>query len=135
MLVEQFLSQLEHKLPTDLFFHGVAVVSGRFLFWDIKRSRQLVVLHELSLDLSRFFVATGDQQADREGIVLSPEEDRNVRTFGHPLVQKLWRPHVTLGYYSQGISQEPHPEKFRGTAIGAAFVRIGEAGTIAERIL
>ncbi|MBI2039373.1 MAG: 2'-5' RNA ligase family protein [Candidatus Niyogibacteria bacterium] len=132
--VRELLTELAGALPIPLAFTKIAPFGGKFLFWDIERSAALMRAHERALGLSRYFVPTGTQQAEREGIVLSANERRNVQTYGHPLVRELWRPHVTLGYFPHGLSCDTAMKPFNGSAHGIAFVRIGEAGTIAKII-
>ena len=133
-VVDRFLGDLAAMLPINVSFTEIETFGGKFLFWDTERSEQLVMAHEVALGLSKFFIPSGVQQADKEKIFLSPGENLNVQKFGHPLVGKLWRPHVTLGYFSQGISVKRRLEKFKGRSVGVAFVRVGEAGTVAEVI-
>ena len=134
IVIDWLLDELIIKLPIALAFTEIAPFGGKFLFWNIERSTPLTGAHERALYLSRYFIPTGEQQADREKIALLPEEQENVKTYGHPLVQKLWQPHVTLGYAPGGLAQNTATKRFIGNATGAAFVRIGEAGTIAEII-
>ncbi len=135
LMVEQLLDDLMTRLPLELKFTEVATFGGKFLFWDVECSSGLQGAHETSLLLADYFAQEGEQQADREGLELPEEERRNVEQFGHPLVKSLWRPHVTLGYYPDDIKQATYSEVFNGSAIGVAFVRVGEAGTIAEIII
>jgi len=132
--INKALDDVKDMLPIRLSFTEISVFGGMYLFWDTERSEALMKAHERALDVSRFFIPTGEQPVGTEQISLSPEEDLNVQKYGHPLVRTLWRPHVTLGYYPQGISREPSSRTFEGSAVEAAFVRIGEMGTIAEII-
>ena len=126
------INGLAEMLPIPLLFTSVAEFGGKFLFWDTVRNEQLTQAHEYALRLSKYFLPTGEQQAEKEKITLSPLERVNVKEFGHPLVRELWRPHITLGYYPNGLQQNTRTEKFEGSAVGVAFVQVGEAGTIAE---
>ncbi|MBI2048701.1 MAG: 2'-5' RNA ligase family protein [Parcubacteria group bacterium] len=133
-IVRELLDVLVVKLPVDLKFKQTAIFGGKFLFWDNERTPELLDLHAGVLGLSRYFIPAGEQQADKEKIILSPEEDENVRLYGHPLVRGLWRPHITLGYYPAGIAQDAQEEKYFGEVCGVAFVRVGDFGTIKEVI-
>ena len=133
-VVDRLLDIIIAMLPTSLTFTQVSQFGGKFLFWDIERSEVLLEAHNCALELSKYFVRIGEQQPDKEKINLSVLESANVKTFGHPFVRDLWRPHVTIGYYSDGAPQEIRTEGFSGRAVGVAFVRVGEAGTIKEII-
>lgn len=132
--VSSVLKSIARELPLSLEFSQTAVFGGKFLFWDIERTPVLMELHEKALSLSRYFTPAGKQQADKEKIALAAAEDENVRTYGHPLVRDLWRPHITLGYYPQGIDVPAQQERHHGAAYRAAFVRVGDFGTVAEII-
>lgn len=132
--VRRALDDVKDMLPIRLSFTEVAVFGGMYLFWDTERAEVLMKAHERTLDISRFFIPAGEQPMGTEKISLSSEEDLNIQKYGHPLVRALWRPHVTLGYYPQGISREPSSQAFEGFAVEVAFVRVGEMGTIAEII-
>jgi hypothetical protein len=133
-VVHEYLDHLASMLPLALTFTQIAAFGNKFLFWDTERAPELVKAHEYALGLSRYFVSVGEQQAGKEGITLSPEQSSNVNKFGNPLVGSLWRPHVTLGYFGNGLVLEDRPEIFKGSASSVAFVRVGESGTIAEII-
>jgi hypothetical protein len=131
-VVNEYLDTLAASLPMPLTFTRIARFGGTFLFWDIERTEQLMGAHEFALGLSQYFDASGSQPLDKEKVTLSPEESSNVKKFGHPLVHDLWRPHITIGFFPDGISEENHPEVFEGGVTDVAFARMGEAGTIAE---
>lgn len=130
--VNKTLDNLKDILPIRLLFTEIAVFGGKYLFWDTERTEVLMKAHERALDISRFFIPAGEQPVGTAHISLSSEEDLNVQKYGHPLVRALWRPHITLGYYPQGISREPSAQTFEGFAVEVAFVRVGEMGTVIE---
>lgn len=131
-VAREYLDRLAERLPMSLAFTKVAAFGDKFLFWDTERTPELIAVHEYALGLAKYFSPAGEQQADKEKITLSPEQDANVRQFGHPLVGSLWRPHVTLGYYPDGLTMDDRSTPFAGRATTVALVRVGEAGTIAE---
>ncbi|MBI2640922.1 MAG: 2'-5' RNA ligase family protein [Candidatus Sungbacteria bacterium] len=106
---------------------------NRFLFWDVKRQKELVDMHGRALSLARYF-NRGMGQVEGGFSVLSLQERYNVEVFGNPLVNDLWRPHVTLGYYAEGRAMDALDKRFSGIASAIAFVQIGEMGTIAKVI-
>ncbi len=132
---ENLLERVAASLPVEASLEEVGPFGGRFVFWDAHPSRELSVLHTVALEkLSKFFSPEGEQQAQKEKLDLSPEQLANMRTYGHPLVAGLWRPHVTLGYKSdgvrEGLSRHAQIVKFER----AAFVEVGEYGTL-KRII
>ena len=133
-VIDGLLDRIIQSLPIDLSFEEISVYGGKFLFWNINRTPELASAHECALALSTYFVPEGEQQTDKEKLALSKEEIENVKEFGHPLVRELWCPHITLGYYPSGTKIKSVKKIFRGVATGVAFVRIGEAGSIAEII-
>lgn len=132
--VKTSLDHLKSILPITLTFTQAACFGGKFLFWDTERSSSLLEAHGYALNLAKFFTPLGEQQSGKEKLGLSDEESANVSKYGHPLVNNLWRPHITLGYYPDGIEKTPQPEPYIGMAIGAAFIKVGDFGTIAEII-
>lgn len=132
--VDQFLKGLAAMLPISLSFTTIATFGGKFLFWNIVRSSNLLKAHEYAMELSEYFIPEGDQQTEKEKLVLSSGEILNMKRFGYPLVRKFWHPHITLGYYPEGISQSLMQKRFKGGVAGVAFIRVGEFGTLAEVI-
>lgn len=134
-VIENCMGLLVKCLPLSFSLNKIEPYGGKFLFWNIQKTAELSNAHALALsNLSPYFVSIGEQQADREKISLSQEEQDNVRRFGHPLVGSLWQPHITLGYFPNGVSLESCPEFLNGIITEVMFVRIGEAGTIEEII-
>lgn len=77
----------------------VAVFGDKFLFLDAIRSPQLRLVHaEAAITLLPYLDRETVRPAQKEGLILSPAEQSNLETFGHPLVGLEYRPHVTLAY-------------------------------------
>lgn len=134
-IVDKSLNILAAHLPVVFSLESISSYGGKFLFWDIQKTAGLVKLHESAVSgLSQYFVSEGTQQADRENIILSSQESENVRRFGYPFIGSVWHPHITLGYFPEGVQEESTPERFKGTSGTVAFIRVGEAGSIAEII-
>ncbi len=132
-VIEAALKDIASRLPCELEFTDISSFGGKFLFWKIERTPLLFSLHEKTVkSLSKYFVREGEQQTDREKAILSGGERQNVEKYGHPFVGKFWNPHVTLGYYAEGAPAVSRSEKHLGKAVAAAFVKVGEWGTIAE---
>src|SRR3989344_1913145 len=130
---EQILDDVVRALPVDIRLFSIATFGGKFVFWDVVCTPELEKLHATALRLGEYFAPAGEQQADKERIVLSPAEEENVLSYGHPLVRDRWRPHITLGYYPTRLEHETADScVLGGTVTGAGFVRVGEYGTIAE---
>ncbi len=111
----------------------INVFGGKFVFWDVVKdtAKMLFKSHNTTLkNLSIYFLKEGEQQADREKITLSTEETFNVRNFGHPLVGKLWRPHITLAYLKNLKSAEQYTEEMNFSIKSIGFVEIGDYGII-----
>ncbi len=132
--VFEFLSFLRNRLPVSVHLTGVNPFGKKFAFWDVDPSEILTFLHTgIVLRLKEFFVHEATPPSAKEGLQLSRAEQDNVRLYGHPLVFKLWRPHITLGAREGGYIQSQQPQySFHGGFERAAFVQVGPNGTIAE---
>jgi 2'-5' RNA ligase len=132
-LAAQFAMQaVAATLPIPLRLTMLAPFGDKFLFWDAIRDPALLALHAAALELSRYLDAAGQQQSDKEGLTLSRLQRENVAEYGHPLVGELWRPHITVGYFPASFAPTLQREVLDGTATGVAFVRVGDAGAVAE---
>jgi len=134
-VIDEYLKECASRLPLPLTFTTLSTFGEKFLFWNIEKDEQLLSLHESALQLSAYFVPEGEQQPDRENVILSEDEKACVAQYGHPRVGALWQPHITLGYFSESLPTDIGSQPFSGAATGVAFVRIGEAGTISEILM
>lgn len=120
-------------------FIDVAVFGDKFLFLDAFRSPQLRLMHaEAAMTLLPYLDRETVRPAQKEGLILSPAEQSNVETFGHPLVGPEYRPHVTLAY-----DENPEviarcvlpPDDLRSQMIAAVRLGImGEYGSLHEAL-
>lgn len=131
-VVQETLLGIAKKLPCALPFTKTESFWDKFIFWNIEKTAELTALHEQSLFVAAYFNAEGPQQSDSEKVILSEAEEQAVRIYGNPLVGALWRPHVTLGYFPEGIVEGTKSAPFEGRSVAVAFVRIGEYGTVVE---
>jgi len=134
-VVDELLKNLAESLPVRLSFTELSSFGGKFLFLNIQKSDQLQKIHEYSLEcLSAYFDKEGKQQSSHENITLSSGEHSNVERYGHPLVLEYWQPHITIGYFPDGVQNISIEKTFEGESISVAFVKIGEAGSIEQII-
>lgn len=120
-------------------FTDVAVFGDKFLFLDAYRSSQLRLVHaEAAMTLLPYLDRDTVRPAQKEGLILSPAEQSNVETFGHPLVGPEYRPHVTLAF-----DENPEviarcvlpPDDLRSQMIAAVRLGImGEYGSLHEAL-
>lgn len=128
--IQAILSDIQAVLPHVVCFTNVNIAGGKFVFWNLKEDEQLTALHNVALRLATYFDRSGAQQAEKEDISLSKEEEQNVKEYGHPYVQKLWRPHVTIGYSHVVNMMNAYKREHSGEVTEVVFARIvgfGEA--------
>jgi hypothetical protein len=134
-VIDLRLERIHSRLPADLEFSMITAFGRKFIFWNIEPTAELQALHYIALDLSHYFNPSGQQQADKEKIILSPIHLAHVKKFAHPLVRDLWQPHAALGYYPKDERLGSVPLHLSGRANHVAFARIGQAGTIKEILI
>lgn len=135
-MVSEILTAVSKRLPLVVSLGPLQIYGSKFWFWDATIDGDLEMFHHMSLQLMQFIDRNTRQQADKEGLDLSSEERDNVNTFGHPLVKRLWRPHITIGYCSAGISDEMKGEMLHEAVFNrVAFVRVGDFGSVAEIVM
>ena len=108
-----------------------ALYGGKFLFWDILNiPTELQLAHEACLVLARYLDPNVRSRAEREGLTMLDEERKNAIEYGHPLVRRRFRPHITLAANDSGI---PSSDSFWNsrdmTVETVVFAEIGEWGT------
>jgi 2'-5' RNA ligase len=134
--VHELMQKLEPLQGEILGLQNINVYGGKFLFWSVDMTDALQDGHEIALDLAKYIDTEGDISALSEDLDLSEEEFQNAYFYGHPLVHKLYDPHITLAYDSNGLSlSEEHEDEYFAAAVAEyAFVEIGERGRI-EKII
>ena len=127
-LVNQCLAEVAACLPVEVKFTQVVPRNSKFIFWEIEKTSQLIELHEIGLKLAKYLDLTAAAPATKEGLRLSPEQEENVKKFGHPLVKGEWNPHITVGYLSDVTNQVTLEAVRSGSLIKASFAKIVDLG-------
>lgn len=141
--IRRILENCERILApgTEIPLGPVAQFGEKFLFWDVpwrgddSLTRTLFRAHHAALALADFrneSVTTGRQAEEK--LQLTPEEQENVRKYGHPLVSGQWRPHLTLAHDERGFKgvYPDHPHIM--TVVAVRFVHIGPFGSVLDVI-
>ncbi len=135
--VEEILEALSIHEQGIVVFHRITVYGEKFLFWDADCSAGLRAAHLSALHLSDFLdVEVKARAEDEEGLSMSMAERESVRRYGHPLMRRLYRPHITLAYNSSGFAgYRSHGESNHiGRIRKVAFAEIGTYGRV-QRII
>jgi 2'-5' RNA ligase len=134
--VKELMQKLEPLQGELLGLQNISVYGGKFLFWSVDLTDSLQDGHEIALDLAKYLDTEGDLSALTEDLNLTEEEFQNAYFYGHPLVHKLYDPHITLAYDSDGLAlPEGHEDEYFGaTVAGYAFAEIGEYGKVLKII-
>ncbi len=127
-LINECLTEITARLPIEAEFTQVVPRSSKFIFWEIEKTQQLIEIHEIGLRLAEFLDRTAVPPAVKEGLQLSPQQQENVKRFGHPLVRGEWNPHITVGYLSDVTNLQPHTAVRRGSFMKASFAKIVDLG-------
>lgn len=138
--LREILDTLRLKLVGKKFcLAEIVTFGGNFVFWNVDPddpSRGLLQeAHCHALALSAFLNRdTVAKSISEEGLSLSPEELKNIETYGHPLVDNLFLPHITLGFDRQISTRMNRPmrREFRFQVEAVEFVRIGFPGRVEE---
>lgn len=121
---------------------AVVVAGGKFAFWnlndDSRTNAALVRAHETALEMAAHLNPAAKAKAlGDEGLTLTDGERDNCMNFGHPWVKDLYKPHITLGYNTEGLPAEA----FLGVALRwamtierVAAVEIGHPGIIKREL-
>lgn len=117
----------------EIPFNDIRVFADKFVFYHAKQPypSQLIAAHNKALDLSQWLNTEATAPATSEGLSLSERERDNLILYGHPLVNDLWQPHITLAFDLAGLTvhrntSEPATMKIQDVLL----VRIGTAGSI-----
>jgi 2'-5' RNA ligase len=126
---------LTNNIGKSLIFNDISPYGGKFLFWDVENKKDIQLLHENLVDkYSRYLRKNDKVLAEKEGLEMSDEESNNLARYGHPLVKKLFRPHITLAYDTEGLDIRDKKEHV-GKIINFQFVEIGKYGSIKKVLL
>lgn len=126
---------LTNNIGKNLIFNNVSTYGSKFLFWDVKNKKDIHLLHENLVDkYSRYLKKNDKALAEKEGLEMSDEELNNLTRYGHPLVKKLFRPHITLAYDAKSFDIREKKEHI-GKIINFQFVEIGKYGSIKKVLL
>jgi hypothetical protein len=121
---------IRNHLRMVLPFTHIQDFGGKFLFWQIDRKYLNDKPHAIALRLSTYLDRSAVSAASKEQLKLSGAEEAHLNRYGHPLVGQLWQPHVTLGYFPNGINPVYVEENYYAWAYSVAFVEMGEFGTV-----
>ena len=122
---------------TPIRLEELAVFGDRFVFWDAAVTLELRAAHEAALELAPFRrVDGGKSSAAGIGLDLTPEQIANDRDFGYVFVKRLFRPHVTIGYYDHAVeAPEVAQPALREAGVAAvALYELGNHGRIVTPI-
>ncbi len=129
--VPMFLQEIKRVLPKHLMhFFQVKTYAEKFVFWHLADKKAYMEAHLLAMILAPLRSIPKQTQVQKENLTLSPAEQKNVELFGHPLVNELWQPHVTVGYYPDGAGDINESHSQIGKVEAVAFVEVGDYGTI-----
>lgn len=121
---------LVQYVARKLNFYDISPYGGKFLFWDVKNKEKIYRLHTHLVDkYSTYLTKKVNVPAEKEKLQMTGEEFENISKYGHPLVKKLFRPHITLAYKTEGINKKDK-QKHSGIISAIQFVEIGEYGSI-----
>ena len=114
----------------------IAVFGSNFLFWDALPSAALTQAHAVALELAEFLDQDLHTHTKGEALTLTPGQEHNIRTYGHPLVKDDYRPHVTLAYNHSGFpSTQEHKSVLHEAIIEkVVFAEIGQFGRVLREI-
>ncbi len=132
--IKDLLIEISSKIPISISMNRIYFFGGHFIFWETENNKELVLLHKKALELADYFDAEGEQQADSESVTLTHEENANVRKYGYPFVDKLWRPHITIAYVENPKINNIHKNKMKTLIKSIGFAEIGKYGTIKKII-
>lgn len=129
----EILSATREKIIERNFILGqIAVMGGKFLFWDVENREKLLSAHKSALALAKFLNREAIAKAKTECLKLSSEQLESLEKYGHPLSgEKLYRPHITLGYDKEGIEGiSGRVEKHEAIIEKVIFGKIGDYGRL-----
>lgn len=131
----EILSETRKRIiECNFSLEQIAVMGGKFLFWDVRDREKLLDAHKSALALAEYLDREKIAKAKTEGLKLSSEQLESLEKYGHPLIgEKLYRPHITLGYDKErvaGISDgvERHDAMIEKVIFG----EIGDYGKLAK---
>lgn len=126
-----FLQEIKRVLPRRLVhFSQVKTYRDKFVFWHLDDKESYMDAHLSAMLLAALRSRPKESQVEKENLTLSKEERRNDKLFGHPLVNELWQPHITVGYYPNGAGDINENYSQIGRVEAVAFVEVGDYGTI-----
>lgn len=126
--IHKILQEIQSDLPQEVLFTHTAFRVSKFVFWETERTDALMKLHERALKLSQYLNRGVESPTKKEGIVLSPEQQKNVEQYGHPLVRNEWNPHITVGYITALPNVLREGCEMKGSLVRAAFAKIIDRG-------
>ena len=137
--VSRIADELSRSLVGQIVNLGPVVsFGGNFIFWNIDPLQSdmsfLREAHQSALRLAQYLDRLAPTRAKEERLQLSAAEQRNVELFGHPLVNELYTPHITLGF-NPGIGkyfQQSRTVSWQLRVASVQFVRIGHPGRVVQ---
>lgn len=118
-------------------FMKIEEFGGKFLFLDVKPSKQLQLAHLAALNLSRYLDRSATPSAMEERLKLNDDEALRLERYGHPLTFDAARPHFTIAYDPNGFAGHPQlgPVPDGVARIDRfAFAQIGQYGAVKRLI-
>jgi hypothetical protein len=129
--------QLQGK---EFALNEMVCFGGKFIFWNVCKDNSnydlLNKCHAQALDLAKYLDPSAAKRADEEGLSLTEEERENVNLYNHPLVRRLYTPHITLAYDERAAEAlgEGESRKWSFVADRVEFAEIGHPGVVEKTI-
>lgn len=132
-VIRNILSRLRKHNKETLSLKQIEIYGGKFAFWNNEITSNLRLMHEQSLEVAQWLDKFVVQRAVEEGLSMSQEELENIKKFGHPLVGKMFKPHLTLAYHNEGliVPAGRHTEPWQMEIEDIFFTEIGKYGSVA----
>lgn len=126
------LQAINNLRGQPLKLRDLQIFGGKFLFWNVVKNDQIQQAHEQALKLSQYLDQEAQARALEEGLSLTEQELESLRRFGHPLMNDLYLPHITLAYDPNGITLDPKhiAEEYDMQVDSVNFAEIGQYGIV-----
>lgn len=135
--VETALKELKGLSGSTQKFKDLQVFGNKFLFWNIVKNPTIQRAHSEAFKLAQFLNKDDIARALQEGLTLTSQQRDNVSQFGHPLVQDLYLPHITLGYDLKGVQlpEDVQSYEWEMKIEDVHFAEIGNFGSVKKFIV
>lgn len=132
--VKNILENIKKIKNLTLVLNTLQIYGEKFLFWNVQQNDQIQRAHENALSLANYTNPDMTPSAIKEGLVLTPEEEDNIKNFGQPRVKSLYLPHITLAYNRTGLLLPMKEHKWSMMAEDVVFAEMGDLGKVKKII-